>query len=60
MAARSLPDGPGLGLDIDEGAIRLHPYKALSFPSLWDRGWEEDFTGSTHIPIIPERVEPRS
>jgi len=43
----TLPDKPGLGLDLDETAIRAHPYKALAFPSLWDRGWTEDFTGSS-------------
>ena len=49
-----LPEGVGLGLGIDEGAIRAHPYKALSFPSLWDKDWTEDFTGSTHT-LTPTR-----
>ena len=52
-----LPEGPGLGIDIDEGAIRAHPYKALSFPSLWDRDWTEDFTGSTHVPPTTRRSD---
>lgn len=52
-----LPDGPGLGLDIDESAIRAHPYRALSFPSLWDRGWSEDFTGSTQAPPTTRRSD---
>jgi galactonate dehydratase len=42
----ALPDQPGLGLDIDETAIAAHPYKALSFPSLWDASWTDDFTGA--------------
>jgi galactonate dehydratase len=42
----ALPDQPGLGIDIDEAAIAAHPYKALSFPSLWDRTWTEEFTGA--------------
>jgi len=41
-----LPEAPGLGLDLDEAAIRAHPYKALSFPSLWDRTWTDEFTGA--------------
>jgi hypothetical protein len=41
-----LPEAPGLGLDLDEAAIRAHPYKALSFPSLWDQTWTDEFTGA--------------
>jgi hypothetical protein len=42
----ALPEQPGLGLDIDEGAIADHPYRASSFPSLWDRAWKKEFTGA--------------
>jgi galactonate dehydratase len=42
----ALPDGVGLGLDIDESAIARHPYRPLSFPSLWDGTWTTDFTGA--------------
>jgi galactonate dehydratase len=42
-------DKPGLGLDLDEDAIRDHPYKPLSFPSLWDRTWTDDFTGASDL-----------
>jgi galactonate dehydratase len=42
----ALPERPGLGLDIDEATIAAHPYKALSFPSLWDATWTDDFTGA--------------
>jgi galactonate dehydratase len=43
----ALPDRPGLGLDIDEATIAAHPYKAQSFPSLWDESWTEEFTGAS-------------
>jgi galactonate dehydratase len=39
-----LPGLPGLGLDIDEQVIAAHPYVRNSFPSLWDRGWTDEFT----------------
>ena len=42
----ALPDRPGLGIDIDEAAIAAHPYRAMSFPSLWDATWTEEFTGA--------------
>jgi galactonate dehydratase len=42
----ALPDKPGLGLEIDEAVIAEHPYRAHSFPSLWDQRWTEDFTGA--------------
>jgi galactonate dehydratase len=41
-----LPEGPGLGVDIDQAAVAAHPYRALSFPSLWDATWTDDFTGA--------------
>jgi galactonate dehydratase len=44
--ALAAPERPGLGLDIDEAIIALHPYRAQSFPSLWDSTWVEDFTGA--------------
>ncbi|MCB1487183.1 MAG: mandelate racemase/muconate lactonizing enzyme family protein [Bauldia sp.] len=45
----SLPDEPGLGLDIDLDAIAAHPYKPLAFPSLWDTTWRDDFTGTAKL-----------
>jgi galactonate dehydratase len=42
----ALPNQPGLGVEIDEEAIAAHPYKAMSFPSLWDTAWTEEFTGA--------------
>lgn len=41
-----LPEAPGLGIELDEAAIAAHPYKALSFPSLWDQTWTDEFTGA--------------
>lgn len=34
---------PGLGLELDEGALARHPYKSGSFPSLWDKRWLANF-----------------
>jgi len=42
-----LPEKPGLGLTLDEAAIAVHPYRPLSFPSLWDETWTNEFTGAT-------------
>ena len=39
-----LSDEPGLGLDIDEEAIKKHPYVPNAFPSLWDNQWTTNFT----------------
>jgi galactonate dehydratase len=38
-----LSEKPGLGLELDEAALARHPYKAGSFPSLWDRTWLTNF-----------------
>ena len=48
----ALPDAPGLGLDIDPAAIARHGYAPLSFPSLWDTGWQENFTGTSSVPPL--------
>ncbi|MCI0377174.1 MAG: mandelate racemase/muconate lactonizing enzyme family protein [Gemmataceae bacterium] len=39
-----LSDKPGLGLELNEDAIRAHPYVQHSFPSLWDGDWLTKFT----------------
>lgn len=39
-----MPEVPGLGLELNETAIASHPCVRNSFPSLWDRGWYEQFT----------------
>ena len=45
----SLPERPGLGIELDEGAIAAHPYKPLAFPSLWDATWRDEFTGTAKL-----------
>jgi galactonate dehydratase len=40
----TLPDKPGLGVDIDEEEIARHPYVKNPFPSLWDESWLTNFT----------------
>ena len=40
----ALPEGPGLGIELDEAACAAHPYRKNSFPSLWDRTWLAGFT----------------
>ncbi len=42
----TLPDSPGLGVDINVEACNAHPYKKNSFPSLWEKRWFKDFTQS--------------
>jgi galactonate dehydratase len=44
--AVALPEKPGLGLELNEAAIAAHPYRSLSFPSLWDETWTKEFTGA--------------
>jgi galactonate dehydratase len=51
----ALPDRPGLGLDIDEAAIAAHPYRAMSFPSLWDSVWTDEFTGAAAFRPPPSK-----
>lgn len=40
----ALPEGPGLGIELNTEACAAHPYKKNSFPSLWDKQWLTDFT----------------
>ncbi|MDB5313064.1 MAG: hypothetical protein JWO38_7266 [Gemmataceae bacterium] len=39
-----LPDGPGLGIELDVEACARHPYRKNTFPSLWDGRWIDEFT----------------
>jgi hypothetical protein len=39
-----VPEGPGLGIDLDEEVIAQHPYRQNPFPSLWDKDWLANFT----------------
>jgi galactonate dehydratase len=45
----ALPEAPGLGIELDAGAIAAHPYRQLAFPSLWDTTWRDEFTGTTTL-----------
>lgn len=38
-----LAEKPGLGLELNEAALKAHPYVAHAFPSLWDQGWLTNF-----------------
>jgi galactonate dehydratase len=38
------PDLPGLGVELNDHEIALHPFVRNSFPTLWDGGWYEEFT----------------
>jgi galactonate dehydratase len=40
----SLPDKPGLGIELDVEAIARRPYQKHAFPSLWDERWVKEFT----------------
>jgi galactonate dehydratase len=39
-----LPEGPGLGIELDVEACARHPYRKNTFPSLWDGRWVDEFT----------------
>lgn len=41
----SLPDKPGLGIELNTDECARHPYQRNSFPSLWDAKWIKKFTG---------------
>jgi len=40
----TLPDRPGLGVELDESVCAAHPYRPNTFPSLWDAQWRREFT----------------
>ena len=40
----ALPEGPGLGIELDLEACARHPYRKNPFPSLWDARWVDEFT----------------
>jgi galactonate dehydratase len=42
--AFTLPERPGLGVELNEQACGVHPYRKHSFPSLWDERWLREFT----------------
>jgi len=40
----TLPEKPGLGIELNTAVCAEHPYRQNSFPSLWDKQWLKDFT----------------
>ncbi len=40
----ALPEGPGLGIELNVDACARHPYQKNSFASLWDDRWLKEFT----------------
>jgi galactonate dehydratase len=40
----TLPERPGLGIELNERACAAHPYRKHAFPSLWDERWVNEFT----------------
>jgi galactonate dehydratase len=40
----TLDDTPGLGLELDDAVIAMHPYQPNTFPSLWDDRWIAEST----------------
>ena len=40
----ALPEGPGLGIDLDVEECARHPYRKNAFPSLWNAQWLKEFT----------------
>jgi galactonate dehydratase len=39
-----LPDRPGLGIELNTAVCAAHPYRPNTFPSLWDKRWQDEFT----------------
>ncbi len=37
----SLPQGPGLGLDLNQDVMRAHPYDVTAFLNINEEGWEQ-------------------
>jgi galactonate dehydratase len=52
-----VPEGPGLGLELDTRVCESHPYRKNTFPSLWDKRWLTEFTKSGAADL-PARTPP--
>ena len=39
----TVPDGPGLGVELDEAAAARYPYRADHFMNFFEAGWEQRF-----------------
>ena len=48
----SLPDAPGLGLDIDMEVARAHPYDPQAYLNIYQEGWEKRL-GQTTETVTP-------
>ena len=46
----SLPDAPGLGLDIDMAVARAHPYDPRAYLNIYQDGWEKRLGHTTETP----------
>jgi galactonate dehydratase len=46
----SLPEGPGLGVELDVEGCARHPYRKDPFPSLWDTMWVDEFAKAGERP----------
>ena len=51
----ALPQGAGLGIELNLTACAAHPYQKNSFPSLWDNRWLKEFTKGRPDPIRTDR-----
>ncbi|MCI0559939.1 MAG: hypothetical protein MN733_15720, partial [Nitrososphaera sp.] len=38
----TIPDKPGLGIELNEEVIQEHPYVDDAFFNMWGEGWEKD------------------
>ncbi len=39
----TIPDRPGIGVELNEEVIKEHPYLEDAFFNMWGEGWEKDF-----------------
>jgi galactonate dehydratase len=46
----SLPDGPGLGIDLDLDVARAHPYDPRAYLNIFQAGWEKRLGGQDVAP----------
>jgi len=37
----SLPEAPGLGIDLNVGAVKEHPYDPQALLNIFESGWEK-------------------
>ena len=49
----SLPDAPGLGLDLNMDVARAHPYDPKAYLNIYQNGWEKRLGQTTETPAAP-------